>query len=160
VYKNRCQELTCDGRTHNGLWLDCYRQYVYHRRDNFHLLIIMSYLEVDDNMMNQTPHVPSSGIPIEILLTILEAAYFDDRGSPDVDLLSKCTLVCKAWSLHAQKPPFRRVRSLTAIDGPTSICLAKRSSYVSRTAWSLRPLQGVLLIFVAFGTVMNYAISG
>ncbi|KAG2048857.1 hypothetical protein BDR06DRAFT_962150 [Suillus hirtellus] len=64
--------------------------------------------EVYDNI--QTPRVPASGIPIEIVLTILETAYFDDRGGPDIDLLSKCTLVCKAWSLHAQKLLFRRVR--------------------------------------------------
>ncbi|KAG1813961.1 uncharacterized protein BJ212DRAFT_1364751 [Suillus subaureus] len=64
--------------------------------------------EVYDNI--RTPHVPASGIPIEMVLTIFEAAYFDDRGGPDIDLLSKCTLVCKAWSLHAQKLLFRRVR--------------------------------------------------
>ncbi|KAG1793411.1 uncharacterized protein HD556DRAFT_1443523 [Suillus plorans] len=64
--------------------------------------------EVYDNI--QTPRVPASGIPIEIVLTILETAYFDDKGGPDIDLLSKCTLVCKAWSLHAQKLLFRRVR--------------------------------------------------
>lgn len=42
VYKRACQELTCHGRAHNGLWLGCYRQYVYRLRDNFHLLIIMT----------------------------------------------------------------------------------------------------------------------
>ncbi|KAG0703643.1 hypothetical protein DFH29DRAFT_915456 [Suillus ampliporus] len=57
-----------------------------------------------------TPRVPASGIPIEVVLTFLEAAYFDERDDPDIDLLSKCTLVCRAWSIHAQKLLFRRIR--------------------------------------------------
>ncbi|KAG1742748.1 uncharacterized protein EDB91DRAFT_1236896 [Suillus paluster] len=57
-----------------------------------------------------TPRVPASGIPIEVVLTVLEAAYFDERDDPDIDLLNKCTLVCRAWSIHAQKLLFRRVR--------------------------------------------------
>ncbi|OJA11861.1 hypothetical protein AZE42_03259 [Rhizopogon vesiculosus] len=57
-----------------------------------------------------TPRVPAAGIPIEVVLTIMEAAYFDENNDPDVDLLRNCALVCRAWSVHAQKLLFRRVR--------------------------------------------------
>jgi len=64
--------------------------------------------ELYDNV--PTPRVPAAGIPIEVVLTILEAAYFDEKNDPDVDLLRNSALVCKAWSIHAQKLLFRRVR--------------------------------------------------
>src|SRR5882757_189527 len=57
-----------------------------------------------------TPRVPAAGIPIEVVLTIMEAAYFDESNDPDVDLLRNCALVCRAWAVHAQKLLFRRVR--------------------------------------------------
>jgi hypothetical protein len=69
--------------------------------------------EFNDNLLNDnipTPRVPATGIPIEVVLTILEAAYFDESQDPDVDLLRNCALVCRAWSTHAQKLLFRRVR--------------------------------------------------
>ncbi|EIW87232.1 hypothetical protein CONPUDRAFT_161815 [Coniophora puteana RWD-64-598 SS2] len=51
----------------------------------------------------------AQNIPIEIVLNILEAAYYDDDLNPNTDLLKNCALVCHAWSIHAQKLLFRQV---------------------------------------------------
>ena len=46
---------------------------------------------------------------MEVVLQILEAAYFTDILEPDVQLLRSCALVCKDWSEPAQKLLFRHV---------------------------------------------------
>ncbi|KAG9313904.1 hypothetical protein JVU11DRAFT_4676 [Chiua virens] len=56
----------------------------------------------------QAPRVPARGIPLEIVLDILEAVSFD--GTADAEFLRTCSLVCKSWSLPAQKLLFRRIR--------------------------------------------------
>ncbi|TDL19433.1 hypothetical protein BD410DRAFT_822193 [Rickenella mellea] len=53
------------------------------------------------------PHIPT-----EIIIAILEAAYFDEDSRPDFRLLSNCALVCRDWTEPAQKLLFRHV-SLT-----------------------------------------------
>ncbi|KAF9225275.1 hypothetical protein BS17DRAFT_778384 [Gyrodon lividus] len=57
----------------------------------------------------QVPRVPTRGIPLEIVLHILETACFDDH-TIDAAFLSACSLVAKSWSLPAQKLLFRRVQ--------------------------------------------------
>ncbi|KAH7886302.1 hypothetical protein F5I97DRAFT_1251897 [Phlebopus sp. FC_14] len=57
-----------------------------------------------------TPRVPATGIPLEIVLSILEMSSMDDNNTSNTELLATCSLVCKAWSLHAQKLLFRRVQ--------------------------------------------------
>ncbi|KIJ66485.1 hypothetical protein HYDPIDRAFT_129397 [Hydnomerulius pinastri MD-312] len=60
--------------------------------------------------VNQTkPRVPSNGIPLEIVLDILETSYFEDQTA-DADFLRACSLVCKSWSFPAQKLIFKRVQ--------------------------------------------------
>jgi hypothetical protein len=48
-------------------------------------------------------------IPMELVLDIMEAAYFNDDLQPNTQLLRNCTQVCKAWRLPAQKLLFRSV---------------------------------------------------
>ncbi|EPQ60051.1 hypothetical protein GLOTRDRAFT_118483 [Gloeophyllum trabeum ATCC 11539] len=48
-------------------------------------------------------------LPAEIILHILEAAYFSDALEPDDALLRSCALVCRAWAGPAQKLLFRSV---------------------------------------------------
>ena len=50
-----------------------------------------------------------SKLPMEVILEILEAAYYDDILESDVRLLANCALVCQAWSAPAQKLLFRHV---------------------------------------------------
>ncbi|KAG5644158.1 hypothetical protein DXG03_009053 [Asterophora parasitica] len=54
-------------------------------------------------------------LPLEIVLSIIEAAAYDS-ATPDEALLKQCALVCRAWSLPAQKLLFSSVtlRSETA----------------------------------------------
>ncbi|KAH7915758.1 hypothetical protein BJ138DRAFT_1176360 [Hygrophoropsis aurantiaca] len=66
---------------------------------------------------SRTPRVPESNIPIEVVLHILEAAYYDDDHKPNTVLLGECSRVCKGWSTHAQKLLFRQ------------ICLSSQSAY-------------------------------
>ncbi|KAG6872764.1 hypothetical protein C0995_006803 [Termitomyces sp. Mi166 len=56
-------------------------------------------------------------LPLELVLSILELAAYPD-GTPDRTLLRHCALVCKAWSLLAQKLLFTSVqlRSQPAAD--------------------------------------------
>ncbi|KAI1786791.1 hypothetical protein LXA43DRAFT_1064790 [Ganoderma leucocontextum] len=55
------------------------------------------------------PKPPSLPVPIEIVMTILEAAY-DDQEVPQYNaLLKNAALVCKDWSTVAQKLLFRNV---------------------------------------------------
>jgi hypothetical protein len=62
-------------------------------------------------------------IPLEIVLAILEAAYYDDNLETNDVLLRNCALVSRAWSAPAQKLLFRNVtlRKYNA-------CLAFRSA--------------------------------
>lgn len=53
--------------------------------------------------------MPARGIPLEVVLDILEAVYFND-GAVNTEFLRTCSLVCKSWSLPAQKLLFRRIR--------------------------------------------------
>lgn len=46
---------------------------------------------------------------MEIVLSILEAAYFDASLEPDVELLKNSSLVCRGWSTPSQKLLFRHV---------------------------------------------------
>ena len=48
-------------------------------------------------------------IPDEIVLTILEEAYYTQHAEPDYALLMNCALVSKDWSILAQKLLFRNV---------------------------------------------------
>ncbi|KAI5995360.1 hypothetical protein EDC04DRAFT_1210164 [Pisolithus marmoratus] len=57
-----------------------------------------------------SPRVPISGIPLEIVLHILELAHLNDNHEPDTQLLASFSLTCRSWSFHAQKLLFRRVR--------------------------------------------------
>ncbi|KIL00809.1 hypothetical protein PAXRUDRAFT_128969 [Paxillus rubicundulus Ve08.2h10] len=55
------------------------------------------------------PHVPTHGIPLEIVLHIIESACFDD-DTIDAAFLGVCSLVGKSWTLPAQKLLFKRVQ--------------------------------------------------
>lgn len=57
---------------------------------------------------SQAPRVPACGIPLEVVLEILETVSFED-GTVDAAFLRTCSLVCKSWSLPAQKLLFKRV---------------------------------------------------
>ncbi|KAH8119758.1 hypothetical protein DFH11DRAFT_1685268 [Phellopilus nigrolimitatus] len=50
-----------------------------------------------------------SHIPAEIILAILEAAYYDDNLEPDTQFLANCAIVCKSWSAPSQSLLFRHV---------------------------------------------------
>lgn len=56
------------------------------------------------------PRVPISGIPLEIVLKILELSHLDNNYDPDVKLLTSCALVCRSWSFYAQRLLFGHVR--------------------------------------------------
>ncbi|KAF9785752.1 hypothetical protein BJ322DRAFT_737428 [Thelephora terrestris] len=55
---------------------------------------------------NHEPVMSALRVPIEIVLRIIALA---NAPSPDFKLLRSCSLVCKAWSAHAQKMLFRSV---------------------------------------------------
>ncbi|KAI0778997.1 hypothetical protein BD413DRAFT_123750 [Trametes elegans] len=55
------------------------------------------------------PKPPSVPIPMEIVMTILEAGYEDESVRSYNALLQNCALVCKDWSAIAQKLLFRNV---------------------------------------------------
>ncbi|OBZ68628.1 hypothetical protein A0H81_11471 [Grifola frondosa] len=57
----------------------------------------------------RAPKPPTSPIPIEIVINILEAGYYTDNLESDDALLTNCALVCKDWSYVAQKLLFRHV---------------------------------------------------
>lgn len=61
-------------------------------------------------MASASPRVPISGIPLEIVLRILELAHLNDNHEPDTQLLASFSLTCRSWSFHAQKLLFGRVR--------------------------------------------------
>ncbi|KDQ62859.1 hypothetical protein JAAARDRAFT_28835 [Jaapia argillacea MUCL 33604] len=52
-------------------------------------------------------HAPA--LPLEIIIDILESAYYDEFLEPNDQLLRSCALVCRDWSGPAQDLLFRRV---------------------------------------------------
>jgi hypothetical protein len=63
-------------------------------------------------------HPVSVSVPLEVAIQIIEAAYYDDdEHSPDNTVLTACSLVCRDWTIPAQKLLFSRVsiRSRTAL---------------------------------------------
>lgn len=48
-------------------------------------------------------------LPLEIITSILEAAYYDENLEPDTKLLTNSALVCNAWAAPAQNLLFRTV---------------------------------------------------
>lgn len=72
----------------------------------------LSYNDLPSVTMRTPPtvrHALSSSLPPEIIIAILEAAYFEDDMEPDIQLLSACSLVCRAWSVPSQSLLFRQV---------------------------------------------------
>lgn len=69
-------------------------------------------------MAAASPRVPISGIPLEIVLHILELAHLNDNHEPDTQLLASFSLTCRSWSFHAQKLLFGqgRLHSETAYE--------------------------------------------
>ena len=59
--------------------------------------------------ISQVPRVPARGIPLEVVLDILETVCYEDAAI-DAEFLRTCSLVCKSWSLPAQKLLFRRIQ--------------------------------------------------
>lgn len=57
---------------------------------------------------SQAPRVPPRGIPLEVVLDILETVSFED-SVVDAEFLRTCALVCQSWSLPAQKLLFKRI---------------------------------------------------
>ncbi len=55
------------------------------------------------------PKPPSTPVPMEIVMTILEAAYDDREGTSPNAFFKNASLVCKSWSSVAQKLLFRHV---------------------------------------------------
>lgn len=47
-------------------------------------------------------------MPLEVVLSIIEAAYYDEDLEANDALLKNCSLVCKSWSIPAQKLLFSR----------------------------------------------------
>jgi hypothetical protein len=58
--------------------------------------------------ISQAPRVPARGIPLEVVLDILETVSFDDSAI-DAEFFRTCSMVCKSWSLPAQRLLFRRI---------------------------------------------------
>ncbi|KAH7103379.1 hypothetical protein BKA62DRAFT_59762 [Auriculariales sp. MPI-PUGE-AT-0066] len=48
-------------------------------------------------------------IPIDIVNAILEAAYLNKDHRPNYEFLARCSLMCRAWNMHAQRLYFRWV---------------------------------------------------
>jgi len=60
--------------------------------------------------ISRTSKVPRAvPMPLEVVLTIIEAAYYDDDLEANDTLLKACALVCKDWSAPAQKLLFSNV---------------------------------------------------
>ncbi|OCH88778.1 hypothetical protein OBBRIDRAFT_757656 [Obba rivulosa] len=62
------------------------------------------------DLLRPQPKVASyARVPLEIVMNILETAYYNDALEPDVKLLTSCALVCKDWTYVAQKLLFRHI---------------------------------------------------
>ncbi|SJL15700.1 uncharacterized protein ARMOST_19204 [Armillaria ostoyae] len=66
---------------------------------------------------------PKSRMPLEIVLTIMEMAFYDETFDIDYSLLKACSLVCREWSAAAQKLLFHNVTLRTQ-----SACLSFQSA--------------------------------
>jgi len=73
-------------------------------------------------------------MPIEIVLRILDLA---NTPPPDPKLLQSCSLVCKAWSSHAQKMLFHSV-SISTHRGYTALVAAPRTPHGSTSTVIMR----------------------
>lgn len=60
--------------------------------------------------------------PLELLLVVLELAYFDEDYRPDRATLAACCLVCRSWKDFAQGLLFRSIR---VTENPTSLQLVE-----------------------------------
>lgn len=62
-------------------------------------------------MPHQTPTAQSGvpQMPLELILSFIEAACAEGDHDAHVELLRNCSLVCRSWSLGAQKMLFREV---------------------------------------------------
>ncbi|THH01585.1 hypothetical protein EW145_g6891 [Phellinidium pouzarii] len=84
---------------------------------------VFSFLHRRDNAPLITLSSSASCIPAEIILAVLELAYYDEDMQPDVQLLADCAVVCRAWSAPAQSLIFRHV-SLRSGSAVSSFCSA------------------------------------
>ena len=78
------------------------------------------------------PRVPISGIPLEIVLKILEMSHLDNNYDPDTKLLTSCSLVCKSWSFYAQRLLFRHVRLSSQASYDSFVRAVNRSTVYGR----------------------------
>ncbi|KAF9011185.1 hypothetical protein BDQ17DRAFT_1397103 [Cyathus striatus] len=60
-----------------------------------------------DHPAAQSPNTVA--IPLEVVLSIIEAAYYDDDLEPNTVFLRSCALVCRSWSTAAQKLLYSQV---------------------------------------------------
>ncbi|KAL0951970.1 hypothetical protein HGRIS_008622 [Hohenbuehelia grisea] len=67
-------------------------------------------------------------MPMEVVLTILEAAYYDNNLQPNDRLLKDCALVCRNWSVPAQKLLFSNVTLRTERAARAFLAAVNRSS--------------------------------
>lgn len=72
------------------------------------------------DVSSHDPNMTPQQLPAEIVLRILDLA---NAPSSDSNLLKSCSLVCKAWSPHAQKMLFRSV-SISTHSGYASLLAA------------------------------------
>lgn len=72
-------------------------------------------------------------LPVEVISTILEAAYFADDMEPDVQLLSACSLVCRSWRTPSQLLLFRQVSLRSTSSFRAFISAISRPAEHSRT---------------------------
>ena len=86
-------------------------------------------------------------MPIEIVLRILDLA---NTSSPDLKLLQSCSLVCKAWSAHAQKLLFQSVSISTHHEYTALVAAFKpptprgnTTTMMARKPRSMRPLSSI-----------------
>ncbi|KAK0466258.1 uncharacterized protein EV420DRAFT_1710288 [Desarmillaria tabescens] len=66
---------------------------------------------------------PKSRMPLEIVMTIMEMAFYDETFDIDYSLLKACSLVCREWSAAAQRLLFHNVTLRTQ-----SACLSFQSA--------------------------------
>ncbi|KAF8131589.1 hypothetical protein EV363DRAFT_171008 [Boletus edulis] len=78
-------------------------------------------------VLSQTPRVPTHGIPLEVVLDILETVCYED-GAMAAELLRTCSLVCKSWSFPAQKLLFRRIHLCSQAAYNSFVYAADRST--------------------------------
>jgi F-box-like len=72
-------------------------------------------------------------MPLEIIIQIIEAAYYKDNLEVNYGLLWNCTLVCKEWSAAAQELLFRHVALRTQPALSAFLLAVDPSSYHGRS---------------------------